>query len=249
MSDSPIFDQLNSERDYDGILASFPKTQMSGFFAPSKQPSVPAQRFLEADPYLDGPFHVIEPQEEVLAQPFVKTEGVPRGTRDVKVEENISEADLEKSGSSLAAFTEYTVKKFYADNPGLVSAKISMADQLDGTKTLTVSGAVVEPEKPEELYAKVIGVPMQIFQNQMEAHGITSPDCVLAEEASEAMDLYRETAGALLEDVRKAFAEEHPGHVMTAVTAIQEHEDGSATLTVEGQALTPVQPLSERNTA
>jgi len=54
---------------------------------------------------------------------------------------------------------------------------------------------------------------------------------------------------SVLTDVRETFRKEYPGHVMTAVKAIQHHEDGSATLTVEGKALIPVQPLSEKNSA
>lgn len=50
-------------------------------------------------------------------------------------------------------------------------------------------------------------------------------------------------------DVRRTFEREYPGHVMTAVTGIQELPDGSAILTVEGQALTPIKPLSEKNSA
>lgn len=58
-----------------------------------------------------------------------------------------------------------------------------------------------------------------------------------------------EDPGNAVEGVRQAFEEQHPGHVMVAVKGIQVHDDGSATLKVEGQKLTPVQPLSEKNTA
>jgi len=59
----------------------------------------------------------------------------------------------------------------------------------------------------------------------------------------------RKPENGILRDVQAAFRQQHPDHVMVSVTDIQEHEDGSATLTVEGQSLVTVQPLSGMETA
>jgi hypothetical protein len=62
----------------------------------------------------------------------------------------------------------------------------------------------------------------------------------------------QERLNGLLADWRATVAQRYPGFIPLAVTAIQEHEDGSATIDVEGQHIppvTPVMPLSEKNTA
>jgi hypothetical protein len=232
MSNTPIFDQLSNERNYDRMLASFPKRQMPSFFAKREETIVEA-KVLEPDPYLDGPFECInvqEPEEEVLAVPFVKIDGIPRGTGSpfqrferegcasstnfeqknldlfsrAKADEEFDPLDF--TNFDFYAFLRTSVENFVKEHPNARNIEISSRQELDGTMTLGIEGMVPTHDLVEGM-------------------------------------------GDVLADVRDAFRQEHPGAVMTAVTAMEEHEDGSATLTVEGQSLIPVKPLSERNTA
>lgn len=150
--------------------------------------------------------------------------GISVGDRVVaepeRLEENFHPMDLINSGVTFTEFMQGVIKQFHEKFPNAQNIRISTRSELDGTETFIVKGTR-EP----------------VIQSHVQL-----PDSVV-------MGASREGLDGVLRDFRAEMGQQHPGFVPMAVTAIQEHEDGSATLTVEGQKITPVQPLSEKNAA
>lgn len=76
MSDSPIFDALNSEQDYTGKMESTRKLTSRLF--PTAMFVYRSEQNNQPDPHLDGSY--VEEEEEVLVRPFMPVQGIPRGT-------------------------------------------------------------------------------------------------------------------------------------------------------------------------
>lgn len=80
MSDTPIFDQLASQRMYDRLVSDTqPDFGLVGSFFARPSMSVTVEKAYGPNLFLDGPLERFAPQEEVLVRPFKTIAGVPRG--------------------------------------------------------------------------------------------------------------------------------------------------------------------------
>jgi hypothetical protein len=80
MSDSPIFDQLNAERDYTGKMEVL-RNRTKPFRTIGMAGSLPLSEFLQEVHEIADRTLGVEEEPEVLAEPFVTVEGEPRGKK------------------------------------------------------------------------------------------------------------------------------------------------------------------------
>jgi hypothetical protein len=258
MSDSPIFDSLNSERDYTGTMESFRK-EMTRYFRTAKYIYIPEQSNLP-DPYLDGPY--VEAEEEVLVSPFVPVKGVVRGTiseanpRIVKLE--LSDA-FEKMPSAEETFNSELPPgctpscahesgiRGLLEHVGIdTSNGIRVGDRVVAEPLRDTFGRALKgvSEVPTmELKAKVLGVSSKLVEGQLEAHGVL-PEPVEKRERREdsfhPLDLekqgisFTDYVKSQIEWFRKSFP-----HVNEIRTFIEKELDGTETIVVESADPTP----------
>jgi hypothetical protein len=250
MSDSPIFDRVNSERDYTGTMASFRK-EMTRYFRAAGYVYVPEQSNLP-DPHLDGPY--IEAEEEVVVRPFIPVVGIPRGTVEATVE--LEDGSVEEVAETFSG------KKIVTKGDVATIVQESSASGFSFFRTAGVPEKLLEGRTEKEFWESVdlspeaLRAPERALRTQLREkypdlfkepegpwNGLQSGDHILVEDQN-FID-----PGNAVEELRKSFEEQHPGYVMTEIKGITVNDDGSATLRIEAQELPPIKPLSEKNTA
>lgn len=219
MSDSPIFDELNAAQDYTGTMAVV-KRSTSRFRTIGMAQQLPLSTFLQEVHDIADRTLGVEEEPEVLAQPFVAVQGEPRGL--ITGPEIIEEFfDPIELEEKGISFTEFSTKMIE-----------KFKEKYPHAEHFRISATQTDFAGPREKFVVESYTPH-----------------VSPETPSKTEDAPQEALGAILADWKATVALQHPGFIPMAVTAIQEHEDGSATLEVEGQYIPPVKPLSEKNTA
>jgi hypothetical protein len=210
MSDSPIFDMLDSERSYTKTMDET-KRALARHVNPLFVRSVP----------------VPDEVEEIFVKPFVPVREVRRGTFGQALKNLTDQPAIELTAKSLEAqagqrfelirmetkidiledgkqltgnpFTDFalgTIKKFRADNPGVDRVNFFVDLKTDGTEMFVVEGQIMK--KDEKL-----------------------PDIVMVK-----TEKPQEASSGVLADYRAAVTDQCPGFIPMAVKAIQEHEEG-----------------------
>lgn len=152
-----------------------------------------------------------------------QAEGEPRK----RIEYSFNPLDLDDSGLSFTDFAHAVVEGFRRGYPEVKDYRFmtNHADIMDNREVFIVEEIVkVTPDTVKDIKP---GDHLDILFPKVQGSPLDG----------------------VLRDVQATFRAQYPEHVMVAVTDIQEHEDGSATLTVEGQSLAQVKPLSEMETA
>lgn len=148
VSNTPIFDQLARERNYDRLVAGGPTIRLR-----------PEASYISPDAWTFKPVPQLCP---------------PVKGRNAKLSVNFHPFDIEKShenlSDSVAAFVEDRKQEFFRKHPNAVDVIMTGVDEFDGTKTLTIEGyentGVVITKKHVREH-KTDPIPEKLADNQL----------------------------------------------------------------------------------
>jgi hypothetical protein len=251
MSDSPIFDMMDRERRYTKTMAET-KRLLARHTSPLFVRVVP----------------VPDEEEEVFVRPFVKTEPaqeVPRTFKQV-VSELADVPGIQLTATVLEVVTgsQYeTVREETEFDPmELMNKDIlfttfateRIAKYREEHPDVERINFFVDPgtsfNSPTEKFVIEGRRPKEQIQNPDEVVARPLPGIQLDDHLPEfGVQLIgaQDVPSEVLEAYRVAVAEQYPGCVPMAITAIQEDEDGSATLAFEGKDFSPLGWIREED--
>ncbi len=149
-------------------------------------------------------------------------EALTEAYKPVREETMFDPMEMDERRVRFIDFALETLDKFKLENPLVRNINFfidTAANFEDPRETFVVTGRIPENTNPDEVMARPLkGVDLE---STMPMFGV---------ELIGAQDV----PGDILAAYRQAVAEQHPGFVVGAVTSVQEHEDGSATLNVRG---------------